>query len=111
MILQYDKEKERELLRKKKFKDKYKNNKDNNNNNNSNNNTNDGGDNGKNDDKVETVGALVDQDSDNKDRKVASIIALVNAGYSKDDFYDPEDQEEEYRKDCEAALHEDGLVG
>ena len=111
LILQYDKEKERELLCEKKYKDKYNNNKDKNNNNNSNNNNNNGRDDGKNNDKTETVGAVVDQDSDNKNRQVAAIIALINTGYGEDDFYDPEDQEEEYRNDCEAALHENGPVG
>ena len=36
-------------------------------------------------------------------------MALVEAGYDDDDMlFDPEAQEEEYLKDCEAALHEDG---
>ena len=62
LILQYNKEKERELLHRK----KYNHNKYNNNNNNNNNNNHDKHD-GKNDDKTETVSALVDKDKGKRD--------------------------------------------
>ena len=38
-------------------------------------------------------------------------MALIDAGYGEDDFYDPEDEEEALLNDYEAALREDSTVG
>ena len=84
LILQYKKEKERELLRKKKY-NKYNNNKDNNNNSINNNH----GDDGKTNDKIETVGAIVEQD--NNKRTMTRLLVVINVGYVADEtLFDPE---------------------
>ena len=115
LILQYDKEKERELLRRK----KYNHNK--NNNSNKNNDNNIDGDDGKNDDKTETVGVVINEDNS----RMQHILALINAGYDTDEVgemmteeeFNNEISEEEYNneeeqclKDYEAALR-GGPVG
>ena len=108
LIFKYNKEKERELVHKKKY-NKYKNNKDNNNNNNDNDNKDK--DDGKNDDKTETVGAIVEDFKDTNKRTMEHILALVNAGYNNMTLFDRKMDKEEYLNKCETQLYEDGPVG
>ena len=81
LVLQYDKEKERELLHRKKYNNnKYNNNnnnKNNTNNNNNNNNKNHNGYDGSGVDKTDTVGVILDENK--KKKRMEHVLALVNA--------------------------------
>ena len=103
----------KELLRKKKHNKKY-----NNNNNNDNNNSNDRIRGGINDNKTESVGAIVHKD--NNTRTMEIILRLVVAGHcvettcgeimTGEEFNNMID-EEEYNKECDAQLCGDGPMG
>ena len=104
LILQYKKEKERELLRKKKYNNKFKNNKDNNNGNNNDR------DNSNNDNKTETIGAIIQED--NNTRMIKRVLVMVNAGYNADGtLFDPEMDKKEYCNECDAQLNDDRQIG
>jgi len=117
MILQYDKEKERELLRRKKHNNNKWNDNNNKNNNidgdNNNKNNNIDGDDGNNDGKMdEVVGAIADENNLFSQR--ALIQAMIDTGYDTEEAHEimmteeefnTESSEEEYNKELEAALH------
>ena len=97
LILQYNKEKEGELLCKKKY-NKYNNNKDNTINHNNNNNNNNDEDDDKNDNKTGTVGAIVEEGDIKRaiERESARVLALIDAGYGADGIlFDPKMDKEE----------------
>ena len=113
LILQYDKEKERDLLRKRKYNNKY-------NNNNNKNNEEDVGD--INSNKTESIGVIVHKDKDNYDKTMEKVLALVEAGHddakcsegevmTEEEFNNMIDDEEEYNKECDAQLCDDSLLG
>ena len=101
LILQYEKEKERELLRRKKYNNRYNN--DNNNNNNEYDN-----------DKTETIAVIVKEKEDSGKKTMEKVFAMVEAGsednpiggMNEDEFKAMLD-EEEYYKECDALLCDD----
>jgi len=110
MILQYDKERERELHRRKK---QHSNKRNDNNNKNNNIDGDDDNNDGNNDGKMdEVVGAIADENNMFSHR--ALMQAMIDTGYDTEEAHEimmteeefnTESSEEEYNKELEAALH------
>ena len=90
-------------------------------NNNNINNSNGGDTGGINDNKTELVGAIVHADKNNNTRTMEKVVALVDAGHYKTmcdegDIMTEEEfnymiNEEEYNKEYDAQIYDDGPIG